>query len=102
MHPGRLQQGIQPLGDAEAEEQADHGTDQADDDRLEHNRPEHLPAGGAEGAQRRQLADALSDRDSERVRDHEGADEERDAAEPEYEVAEALPTTMPVLSVGRP
>ena len=47
---------------------------------------EHLAPRGAERAQRRELARALGDRDRERVRDHEAADEERDAAEREQEV----------------
>ena len=57
-------------------------------ERLHDHVPEHLAAGGAEGSERRELARALRDRDRERVRDHERADEERDAAEREQELLE--------------
>src|SRR5262249_4128210 len=53
------------------------------DQRLEHHRPQDLPAGSSDRAHGRELAGALSDRDRERVGDHEGAHEECDAAERE-------------------
>ena len=53
----------------------------ADHERLDDDRAEHLPARGTDRPQRRELARALGDRDRERVGDHEGADEERDATE---------------------
>ena len=55
---------------------------------LGDDRAHHLPARGAQGAQRRQLAGALGDRDGQGVEDDEGADEERDAAEGEQEAAD--------------
>ena len=57
-----------------------------DDERLDDDRAEHLAPRRAERAQRRELARPLRDRDRERVRDHEAADEERDAAEREQEL----------------
>ena len=62
--------------------------EQADHEGLDHHRPQHLAARRAERAQRRELAHPLGDRDRERVRDHEGADEERDAREGEQDVLE--------------
>ena len=81
--PDRDEQPVQQLRQPEAEEEADDGAEQADHERLDHDRPQDLAARGAERAQRRELAHPLSDRDRERVRDHEGADEERDAGERE-------------------
>ena len=63
----------------------DHRRERADDERLEHDRAEHLTPRAAERPDRRELAGSLSDRDRERVRDHEAADEERDAGEDEQE-----------------
>ena len=60
----------------------------ADHERLDNDRPEDLAAGGAQRAQRRELAHPLSDRDRERVRDHERADEERDPGECQQDVLE--------------
>ena len=48
--------------------------------------PQNLLPRRADRAQRRELARPLRDRDRERVRDHERADEERDAAEREQEL----------------
>ena len=71
--------------------------DHADHERLEHDRPVDLAARRSERAQRRELAHALGDRDAERVRDHEGADEERDEAEREQEVLEDRQEAVRVL-----
>ena len=49
---------------------------------------QHLAARRADGTQRRELARALGDRDRQRVRDHERADEQCDEAEGEQEVLE--------------
>ena len=49
---------------------------------------EHLPPRAAERPDGRELAGALRDRDRERVRDHEAADEERDPGEGEQEAPE--------------
>ena len=59
--------------------------EEAHDERLEEHRAQHLPARRAERAQRRELARPLRDRDRERVRDHERADEERNDPEREEE-----------------
>ncbi len=60
------------------------------DERLEHDRAQHLPPRGAERPQRGELAHPLRDRDRERVGDHEAADEQRDPAEAEQEVLDEL------------
>ena len=58
---------------------------------------EHLAAGRAERAQRRQLARALGDRDRQGVGDHEAPDEQRDPAEREQEVLEDVEEAAGVL-----
>ena len=75
----RLEERVQPDGEPEPAEQPDDRGEQADHERLEDHRAQHLPPRRAERAQRRELARPLRDRDRERVEDHEGADEERDA-----------------------
>ena len=72
------------------------------DDRLEHDRAEHLAPRGAERAQRGELTHPLGDRDRERVGDHEAADEERDAAEAEQDVLEDAQPILRLLAVRRP
>ena len=68
-----------PFASAEPEEEPDRPRRATPiDERFEDDRPEHLPARGAERPERRELARPLRDRDRERVRDHEAADEERD------------------------
>ena len=71
----------------------------ADHERLEHDGQEHLTPGGAERAQRGELAHPLRDRDRERVGDHEAADEQRDPAEAEQEVLDEVQTGLRVLAV---
>src|SRR5207244_12889502 len=55
---------------------------------------------GAEGAERRELAGPLRDRDRQGVEDHERADEEGDPAEPEQEDADEVQEAGDVLLVG--
>ena len=86
--PNETKSAFSSFASAEAEEEPDDRRDHADHERLEHDRPVDLPSRRAERAQRRELAHALRDRDAERVRDHEDADEERDEAEREQEVLE--------------
>ena len=69
-----------PLASPRPENRPIDRRERADDERLDHDRDEHLPARGAERPDRRELARPLGDRDRERVRDHEAADEERDPA----------------------
>jgi hypothetical protein len=76
---------LRQLGQCEAEEQAYERAENADDERLDDHGLEDLPPRRADRPQRRELARALGDRDAERVRDHEGADEESDAREREQE-----------------
>ena len=96
---GRREELHQPDGDPEPEEQPGERADDADGDRLEHDRPEHLPAGRAEGAQGRELTHPLGDRDCERVRDHEAPDEQRDSAEPDQDVLDHAHVVLGRLAV---
>ena len=84
----RAEQRLEALREPEPEEEPDDGREEADHERLEQHRAEHLPPGGAERPQRRELARPLGDRDRERVEDHERADEQRDPGEGEQEVAD--------------
>ena len=77
-----------PFASARPENEADDRRDRSDDERLDHDRPEHLAARAAERPDRGELARPLRDRDRERVRDHEAADEERDPREGEQEALE--------------
>ena len=81
--PTALNRACRPWRDEQAAQQADHRRAEADHERLEDDRAEHLPRAGAERAQQRELARALRDGDRERVVDDERADEERDAGEDE-------------------
>ena len=89
------------LAEGEAEEEADDRRDQADHERLEDDRAQHLSPRGAERAQGRELAGALRDRDRERVGDHERADEERNAREREQERLQEADEAVRVLRVAR-
>ena len=82
------EEGGQPLREQDAEAEADGGGDEAEHRAFEHDRAEHLAARGAERPQGRELLRPLCDRDRERVEDDERADEERDPAEGEQEVAD--------------
>ncbi len=86
--PDGVEQREQPLGQAEAREQADDRRDDAERERLEHDRAQHLPPRGSERPQRRELPGPLSDRDRQRIGDHEAADEQRDPREHEQEGVE--------------
>ena len=66
-----------------------------------HDRAHDLPARGAEGPQRRELARALGDRDRQGVEDHERADEQRDRAEAQQEVADDVDDDVGLLGVRR-
>ena len=78
------------LAEPEPDEQPDDRREDAHHEPLDHDEPQHLAPRGAERAQRRELTRALGDRDRERVRDHERADEQRDTAEGEQEVCRKL------------
>ena len=93
---------VRPTAIAEPQEEPDDRADDADGDRLEHDRPEHLTPRGAERAQGRELAHPLRDRDRERVGDHEAADEQRDAAEAEQEVLDDVQAVLRVRRCRRP
>ena len=86
--PERLEERVEPLGEREPDEEPDQRRERAEHEPLDDHDAQHLAARRADGAQRRELARALGDRDRERVRDHERADEQRDAAEGEQEVLE--------------
>ena len=87
VEPDRVEERVQPLRERRARGRGPMTEASTPiTSRLEQDRAEHLPARGAERPQRRELPRPLGDRDRERVRDHEGADEERDAAEGEQEL----------------
>ena len=94
----RVEELEEPLREREAGEEADDRRERSDDERLDHDRAEHLPPRAAERPDGRELARALGDRDRERVRDHEAADEECDAREGEQE---ALQERDELVRVGR-
>ena len=83
--PGRVEEREQALREPQPHEQPDRRGDQPDHERLEHDRPPHLAAGGAERPQGPELPRPLGDRDRQRVGDHEAAHEQRDAREHEQE-----------------
>ena len=68
--------------------QPEHRRHRADHERLEHDRPHHLPAGRTHGSQQPELAGALGHQDREGVEDDEGADHHADGREPEQRVGE--------------
>ena len=89
----RLEELVDALREAEPGDDADDRADDADRERLEQHRVEHLAARGAERPQQRQLARALRDGDRERVEDQERADQdgdEREREQPGGEEGEAL------------
>jgi hypothetical protein len=92
LQPERPEHGLEQLRDAQPQQQAERGADDADDERLEQHRPRHLPAAGAERPEQRHLLRALRHQDRERVEDEEHADEQRDRGEHQEErVEEAEP-----------
>ena len=84
----RAEQHDHGLCDAEPEDEPDRGGDQPDHEAFEPDRAHDLLARGAERPQCRELTCALSDRDRQRVEDHERTDEQRDGSEAEQEVAD--------------
>ena len=96
-----LEERGQPLREQDAEAEPDRGGDEAEHRALEHDRAEHLAARGAERPQCRELLRPLRDRDRERVEDDERADEERDPAEGEQEVADEGDELADALAVLR-
>ena len=99
IEPEGGEDGVQALGETEAEEQPDDRGDEADHERLEDHRAEDLPPRRTDRPQRRELADSLGDRDRQRIEDDEGADEECDAAEREEEVPDELREPLDVLGL---
>ena len=83
--PELLEDPEQELREPEPEEEPDHRRKRPDQERLEQDRAQDLAPRRADRPQRRELARPLRDRDRQRVRDHEGADEERNPAEREQE-----------------
>ena len=86
----RVEERVETLREQHAECEAHERGDHADHERLEEDGDADLASGGAERAQRRELARPLRDGDRHRVEDHEGADEQRDAGEREQEVLDDL------------
>ena len=89
----------QALRERETEEEPGHRCEHAHDQGLEQHDTEDLPPRGADRPQRRELAGPLSDRDRQRVGDHERADEEGDAAEGEQEVLQEAGEALRVARV---
>ena len=90
-----------PLASAEPEEEPDHRGEHADDSRLDQHAAQYLAPGGTERPQRGELSRPLRDRDRERVRDHERADEQGDAAEGEQEALQEAGEALRVACVLR-
>ena len=88
------------LGQQEPEEEADDRRDDPHDERLDDHRAEHLAVRRPDRPQRRELARPLGDRDRERVRDDEGAHEERDPAEREQERPQERDELVRVRGIG--
>ena len=86
--PDLVEEPEEAFREAQAEQDADDRGEQADDERLDQHGPHDLAPGRADRAQRRELAGPLRNGDRQRVRDHERADEQRDAAEGEQEALE--------------
>ena len=89
---------LKQLGEPEPGEEPEHRGQQPDHQALDHDRAHDLLARGPERAQRRELARALGDRDRERVEDHERADEQRDRAEAQQEVADGVDDDVGLLA----
>src|SRR6266508_1546642 len=84
--------------DAEPGGQPQDRCEQADHDRLDEHRTDHLPPAGADRPHERQLTGALRDDDRERVEDQEDADEQRHGGEAEQDLVEVV---QPLLDVRR-
>ncbi len=97
--PNRVEQLEQSRREREAEEQPDDRRYRAHHERLDDDGEAHLPPRCAERPERRELTRALRDRDREGVEDDEGADEERDHAKREQEVAQKRDELIGVLRV---
>ena len=85
-----LEERVDAARQEQASDQPDDRGEEADDERLERDRGQHLTPRRADRPQRRKLPDALRDGDRQRVEDDERADEESDSREREQEVADVL------------
>jgi hypothetical protein len=81
VQPEGDEHGVEPRGQRHAGRDADERGHQADGQRLGDDRPQDLPALGADHPQQTELARALGDGDRERVQDGEPAHDDRHAAE---------------------
>ena len=79
-----------PHREHETEAEPERRADDADDERLELDRADHLSLGGPQGAQQRQLAAALGDQDREGVDDDVAAHHQRDPGEDQQEGGEEV------------
>ena len=80
----------QPHREHDAEPEPEGRADRADRERLELDRPDHLPLGRAEGAEQGELAAALGDQDREGVDDDVAAHHQRDGREDQQERGEEV------------
>ena len=81
VEPERLEQRVDALGQCEAGREPDRAGGRAHDQRLGHDRAQHLAPRGAGEAQQPELARALGDHDRQGVEDRERPDQQRHAAE---------------------
>ncbi len=88
VHAETPEERFDPLGEDDAQPEADERRGKPDHERFEDHGSENLASRRSDRPQRRELACALRDGDRERVEDDERAHEERDEAEREEEVPE--------------
>ena len=87
--PAALNRAMMPLATpSPADEDAEHGGGDRDDERLGHDQASNLLRARSDRAHQRQLTQALADRDAEHVVDDERAHERGDEGEREQAVAE--------------
>ena len=99
--PERAEERTEALREADTRRETDERGEEPDREGLEHDGAEHLAPRGAERPQCRQLACALRDGDRKGVEDDEAADEERDHAEADEEIADVLDEAGDVMLVLR-
>jgi hypothetical protein len=77
----QVDRGDQPVPEGGTGDRPGEGRERPDGGRLQAYRTRHLPPGGADTAQQREVPQALREQDGERVRDHHRRDEDRDPGE---------------------
>ena len=95
----RLKEAVEALREREAAYEADDRGEHPHDQALGQHRALDLAARSAERSQGGELAEALGERDRQRVEDHERAHAESDEPEPEQEVLDELVVGLNVLRI---